>query len=409
MYRRSLTGAVLLIVIGAALLASNLGALPGPPALFADYWPWLLVVWGGFRLAELFASSLLGVREAKPAGGGAIVLALALSLAGFGARQIRAHAPDLLEGLAIDAGFAGERYGFDLAGRSVAADPAGRVEIQGVRGSVHVVGGDGDEVRVAGRVRVRGRDREEAALKAPGLEPTVLRQGETVRVDAPRDNGLRYELEITAPRGSSLLVWGVGIDRLDGEDLAQVEIDGSVERIRLRRIAGTVRIDGNLFERADLEEIGGSAELLSRRVRVAAAAVPGSVSLDGDRLHLVEAVDPQAEMKGEGRLELVRPSGSARVFLERGRLRVEPGPEPAPMEARGIRADVEAELDPRSRFSVEALAVRGLVRDALGEPESTAEAGEELRRDSPAGPGPRIRLESEGGDVILLVPGGPAA
>ena len=87
--RRSLAGPLAVIVLGGALLANNL--LPDfslwTPAL--DYWPWLLVLWGGVHVIQHLVARANGSPGPPRLGPGAVVIALMICLAGSAGRWIR--------------------------------------------------------------------------------------------------------------------------------------------------------------------------------------------------------------------------------------------------------------------------------------------------------------------------------
>jgi len=82
MNRKSLFGPVVLIVVGALLLAHNFWPEFSLFRLFAAHWPWILIGWGVFRLAEFAAALLRGRPAPPPLAGGAFLLALLLVVAG---------------------------------------------------------------------------------------------------------------------------------------------------------------------------------------------------------------------------------------------------------------------------------------------------------------------------------------
>ncbi len=82
MNRKSLFGPIVLIVLGALLLARNFWPDFSLFRLFAAHWPWILIVWGSFRLLEFAAAVIRQKPAPPPLGGGAFVLALLLVVAG---------------------------------------------------------------------------------------------------------------------------------------------------------------------------------------------------------------------------------------------------------------------------------------------------------------------------------------
>ena len=58
--RRSLFMPIFLIAAGAFLLAHNFWPDIPLRAWFADYWPWILILWGGVRVVEVVLAAVLG-------------------------------------------------------------------------------------------------------------------------------------------------------------------------------------------------------------------------------------------------------------------------------------------------------------------------------------------------------------
>jgi hypothetical protein len=52
MQQKSITGAVILIVLGALFLLSNLGLIPNLGPIFAKWWPLILIIIGVSSLAR---------------------------------------------------------------------------------------------------------------------------------------------------------------------------------------------------------------------------------------------------------------------------------------------------------------------------------------------------------------------
>ena len=75
MTRKSLAGPIFLIVLGVVFLYRNFHPNFSLPALLADTWPWILIAWGGLRLAELGAAAWM--RRPAPAAFGATTFLVA--------------------------------------------------------------------------------------------------------------------------------------------------------------------------------------------------------------------------------------------------------------------------------------------------------------------------------------------
>ncbi len=95
--RKSLFGPLFIIALGILLLVHNLDPRFSIGRIFAEYWPWILILWGGFRLVELAAARLMGRRMPEPLGAGAIIVALFLCLIGATAHSLVIHRSDFFD------------------------------------------------------------------------------------------------------------------------------------------------------------------------------------------------------------------------------------------------------------------------------------------------------------------------
>src|SRR5262249_13438316 len=91
MRRRSLTGPILIILIGGAFLVYNLR--PDIPLfdLLAQYWPFLLIAWGVLRLLEVLLDYYRGTVQRHGFGGGEVALIVIISCFGWGAFEASRH------------------------------------------------------------------------------------------------------------------------------------------------------------------------------------------------------------------------------------------------------------------------------------------------------------------------------
>ncbi len=139
--RQSFFGPIVLIALGGLLLAHNLYPQIRLARLFADYWPWILIVWGGFRLAEFGVARARGRRGPQPLGAGAVVVALLLCLAGSTAHSLARNEFEFVDWLRVGGWFDGDypRH-YEQAfgtGHAIRHDPAARIgHYEGLAGIV---------------------------------------------------------------------------------------------------------------------------------------------------------------------------------------------------------------------------------------------------------------------------------
>ena len=134
--RKSLFGPLFLIGIGVVLLVKNLDPSITLRGWFAAYWPWILIVWGGFRLLEVLFSRGFGRPAPRGLGSGAVVMVVLLVIAGSAARH------DLQRSWDID--IEADGFGvFDLSVKvpvhhSIDIEPGTTVVLEDLRGKVRV-------------------------------------------------------------------------------------------------------------------------------------------------------------------------------------------------------------------------------------------------------------------------------
>jgi len=162
------------------------------------------------------------------------------------------------------------------------ARPDGRVEINNVKGSVHVVGWDQNEVRVKGKLG-RGVER---------LDFESNHRRTIVRVVYPREGWLRRSepshLTVHVPVGSSVVVDAVSADvsaeeilgLLDLESVSgDLEVSNAGSEVRAHTTSGDVGIEivaGPL----EAESVSGDIRIRDARSDVRARTVSGDIEID---------------------------------------------------------------------------------------------------------------------------------
>mgnify|MGYP003348203010 FL=1 len=165
MRRRSLVGPLLLIGIGALFLARNV--MPELPLLdyLAQYWPFLLVLWGSLRLIEIVIWSVR--RQPLPVyglSGGEWLLVIFLCMFGVSLHTVRGFT-SWFPRSGIEWGgleVFGESYDYPVAAEVTAGSATPRITVEGIRGKVRISGSDSTAVKVSGRQTIRAADQATA-------------------------------------------------------------------------------------------------------------------------------------------------------------------------------------------------------------------------------------------------------
>lgn len=440
MKRGTLAGPILLIAAGVLFLLHNLN--PQWPLLdwVARYWPWVFIVWGALRLAEILA--LAAHSQPLPRAGlsgGEWAIVVLIALAGFGASAVREQRPRIsVRGLELF----GEAFDFPLEGVQ-AASGSRRVVIENLRGNVRVAPGAGGEVRVRGRMSVRALDRkaaEEMRRKMP-LELTAAGDQVLLRTNQERGEAERVsaDLEILVPAAVSVELRGrdgdfdvaavggdvviesergdVRLADLGGAAHIQVRRSGLVRAVNLKGglslrgrgrnvevdgAGGPVSLHGAFFGELQFRRLPQGLEFESERTTLAVRQLRGHLRLSRGAL-IASGLEGPVRLKTRTRdVELADFTGPLQVELERGDVVLRPARIPtAPLTITVGSGDIELAVPEGARFGLLAVAERGEVHNELGEAFRLT-PGEKGARLEGAVPGePLVRLRTERGAITL--------
>lgn len=444
MRRGSVVGPLILILIGVVFLLNNLRPELSVIRLTADYWPYLLILWGSLRLIEVAIGAARGrPLPAQGVGGGEWALVVFLTLFGTGvftfhnrigpfpARAIRAKI----------LGDFGESFDYTLVEKKVASSKAPRVIVENLRGNTRIVGIEGiTEVKVSGRKTVRAMQQSDADKANEESPLDVLNQNDliVIRTNQERvsvDRRVSADLEISVPKGATIQCRG----RYGDFDIS--EIDGSIEitsenaGVRVQHIAGDVRVDLRRSDIIRAMDVKGAVDLKGRGEAVELDNVQGQVTVSGaysGELHFRNLAKPlrysgettQIRMEAiPGELRLARGfltgsritgpvSVSARnkdiqmteftesldIRIERGDIELHPGHLPlARIEAHANTGDIDLSLPENAKFELRAQVEKGEISNLYGPALTSIEEGRGGTLQGKVGAGPTIVLNTERG------------
>ncbi len=445
MRRGSLVGPLLLIVIGVVFLLRNIR--PDLPLLelFVNWWPALLIAWGALRIVEIVVSYTRGKPLPRSGvSGGEWALIILVTIVGMSIWSAKRWGQELPGKIRIGGvEMFGEAFDYPAADQTVAAAEKGRLVIENARGNTRITGVIGSEVKVAARKTVRALDRESADRAAAAADVLVKRDGDTVQVlhghDAPNGARVSVDLEITAPRGSSIEFRGkygdLEVKDIDGavvcdSDNAGVRLEsiGGRARVDLRRsdiiralkvkgdieikgrgrdievedAAGGVSIEGSYSGETILRRVARAVRFTSSRTEVRAGAVPGEVRLTLSQLTMTRVAGPVTVRAETKDIQLADVTDSVTVDVDRGDVEIrQPRSDFGRIEAKSGSGDVELALPPAARFNLQAVTERG---EAINDFDSRLRVEQDDRKGvitGSTGAGPEVRLETRRGRVIL--------
>jgi hypothetical protein len=437
MRRRSVTGPLLLLLIGGLFLWRNLH--PETPIfdLASQYWPFLLIAWGVLRLLEVVISP---ERRGPAFSGGEVVLVVMICVIGSGLWEGRQH------GIRFNPGgldMFGETFDYPLSAQAAAAGTT-RITFENPRGNIRVTGGDGTDVVVNGRKVIRAWNRGDADKTNSDTPLEIVPQGDRLLVRTnqdrtPNNQRISDDLEVTVPRGMTVEA------RTRNGDLEVSDIKGDVELVtdradvRLARIGGNARLEVGRSEVVRAVDVGGKIDLQGRGSDVELENIQGQVTINGSfmgsldfknlakplqfegarntELH-VQAIPGRMSMdRGEltgsgltGPMRLVTRSRDVKLEqftqaleleTERGDVQLQPSMPMAPIEARSGVGRIELVLPEKATFDLQATAEHGEAVNDYGSALQKETEGRTNTLKGRVGDGPSIRITANRGSVSV--------
>jgi len=198
-YRRSLTGPLIVIVIGMIFLLRNLGVHIPVWHFFGRFWPLLIILWGVIALIEHFTALRQGY-QTRHLGGGGIVLLVLIVIVGLAAH----HSSDvnwqgMRDQIQIDddlGGVFGNAYTFDDTLEQ--QFPAkGSLRVVCDRGAINVTPADGNTIRVVVHKKLYASNQDDANKFNTGSKPQITVNGSSVLVNANTNGAVTTQCKPT--------------------------------------------------------------------------------------------------------------------------------------------------------------------------------------------------------------------
>jgi len=388
---RSIAGPVVLILMGVLFLLGTMGIIDihHLGALFARFWPALLILWGILKLVEHEQAKRYG-QPTRGIGVGGIFLVLFLIGAGLIATQAsRVDWKNLGEHIQIgedqdlDEIFGGSTFNYsDELSQEI---PAGStLHVNDDRGTITVNVGDAKTIKVSVRKKVHAEKEQEAESYNSKTKPQIAITDKIVTLNANTqgagDKGVSTDMDIYVPATTAVVITSSRGDvTLTGMN-GNVEINHHRGEVNLNDQTGNVllNLEGSSSR---LAHVKGDITIQGRANEVAVEDVDGEVHLNGDFQESVRLV----------RVSKTVSFHSARTDMEFSRLdgRLD-------LDSGDLRADSltgPMRLTTRSKD----VALEGLSGDLrLEDSNGTVEVG--LRK-----PG-NIQIDNRKGDVQISIP-----
>ena len=439
MRRRSLTGPLLLLLIGALFLWRNLH--PEAPVfdLLALYWPFVLIVWGLLRLMETLVWSRRGYYCGFT--GGEVVLVVLICIAGSGIWEAHQHG---VRWNVFGPGWLGEQYDYPVSAHGPAAG-MNRIVFENPRGNIKVTGGDTQEVTVNGHKLIRAYARGDADRTNERTPVEIVPQGDRLLVRtsqdrAPDNQRISDDLEVTVPRGMAVEARGrvgdyeisdvagdvqlaadrgdVRLARVGGnarleigrsdviralDVKGKINVEGRGSDIELENIAGQVTINGGYTGTLEFKNLTKPLQFEgARSTELSVQAVPGRISMDMGEFTARDIVGPVRLVTQSRDIKIEQFTQSLELETQRGDIELQPERLPLhSIEAHSGTGRIDLVLPEKAAFQLQATAERGEAVNDFGPQIQKEVEGRTATLKGKVGDGPTIRLTASRGSVSV--------
>lgn len=444
MRRRSITGPLILLLIGGLFLWNNFHPEASVFELLANYWPFLLILWGVLRLIEA-----LWPHQGEWRGsftGGEVALIVLICIIGAGVATGYRHG---INWTANGIDVFGDAYNYPVQATATAKGMK-RIVFDNPNGNLKIIGADTDQVEVHGHKSIRAFGRRDADRTNGNTPLEIVPEGDhlLIRTDqdrVPDNQRISDDLELTVPhamaveahirrgdfdisdvagdvdlgssRGDARLARLGGNARLElgrsdlirAVDVAgRVDIDGQGSDLALENIKGQVTIKGGYSGSTEFKNLAQPLDFEgARNTELHVQAVPGQITMDMGQFSAAGVTGPVRLVTRSRDIRIADFTQSAAIETEHGDIALAPSlPMPA-IEARSGIGNIDLALPEKANFQLEATAERGDVVNDYGPPLEHAVEGRTATLKGSAGDGPLVRLTATHGSVDVRKEGTP--
>ena len=444
--RNSITGPLLLILVGVVFLVNAISPNLRLLDRLADYWPYLLIGWGTIQLAEVvvrFSSD-----RSLPANGissaGWFVVFL-ICIAGFFLFQAR-RADSWWRHAGFERGIQafGTEHEFSIETVQRAVGNSPRIVIENFRGDAKISAVTAQTVTLSGRKVVRSFDDSEASRTSQASPVELLVQGDTVIVRCHQDTaGTRASIvtnmEIAVPAGSSVEATGtlgdfdvsgltgnvdissenagVRLQDIGGDvkvetrrsDLVRctnikgtVDLRGHGEDVELNKISGQVSLNGSYTGSVSLRDLDKPVKVDNLRTEFNVRQIPGEVHMERGSISMQNIIGPLKLSTRATDVRLIDFTEGLDITIDKGDVELRPGHLPlGRMAVRTRSGNIELSVPQSAAFAIQASTDRGEISNDFSETFKEQAHGRGTKLEGAIGSGPDIKLETDRGSITI--------
>jgi hypothetical protein len=445
--RGSITGPLVLILLGILFLVRALSPQFHFMDLLSRFWPYGLILWGLIALAEVcvrFVSN--GPLPKNGVTGGGWVAVVFIALIGSSAFEFQRPGNWLRQvGFENSMEAFGQEHEYPLEPTSRTVGAAPRIVIEDFRGDAKVSGVDGTTISVGGQKTIRSFDTRDAD-KANAQSPVeIVTEGDTVIIRCHQDrvdshSSVSTNLDLSVPKGSrieatashgsidiSAVSGNVEFNGGNGSDIKLEDIGGNVKLetrgadsvhcnnvkgsvtlhgrgsdVELENIAGQVTVGGNFTGTVSLRSLSQPVHLESMRTQLDAQRVPGYVRLDRGSLDAKDLIGPLKLSAHSTDITLASFSEGLDLDVDRGD--VELRPERTAMGRITVHSrsgDIELAVPAAAHFAMNANTANGEIDNEFGGGLQQNSDGRGAKLEGSVGSGPDVNLVTQHGSITL--------
>ena len=439
MRRRSITGPILLILLGAGFLIYNLRPDIELFDMLARYWPFLLIAWGSLRLIEVLVDYFRGTLHPGGFTGGEVVLIIFVCFIGWGMFEAHSHGVHFRPAWEAF----GEHYDYTVGDQKPAGN-ASRVVFENHRGNLKIVGADTPDIKVTGRKSVQAMNQAEADRGNDATPLEIVAEGDTITVRTNQDHNptrgrISEDLEITVPNRVNVEVHGnsgdydvsevngnvdlqgdrsdVRLDKIGGNARVEIQrsdlvraadlkgkldLQGKGSDIELENIAGEVTINGSYSGNLEFKNLAQPLHFETPNTDLRLAALPGQISMDLGELTGNNLVGPVHLVTKSKDVKIADFTNSLELETERGDIELQPKHTPlAKIEARSHSGQISLVLPDKASFQLVATTDHGDAVNDFGAPIRKESAGQSSSLKGEVGQGASIHVVTERGSITV--------
>ncbi len=442
MRSRSITGPLLLVIIGFLFLVNNIWRDLSFWRLAWDYWPILLIVIGVVGLVEALYHASQGVANPpRPLSGGGVFWIVIL-LAGFSwMSHGNVHIGPFTNG-GLNS-MLGKEYTYEVD-KTGASEGVTRLVLDNLHGNLSLKGEQGGEVKVTGRKTVRAFSQSDADTADKQSPIVIVREGDIlyVRTEEPKNShtlSVSADLDIVVPKGVDVeargrsgdlvvdditgevsVVSGRGDIRLSniGKDVkidssgrglirttdikGKVDLKGSGGDVQIENVQGPVSVEGEYSGTLEFHALAKEMHMHSSRSEFRVEAIPGNVTLDLGDLKMTDVTGPVRFTTGTRDVDARDITNGLEISVNRGDIQVtQTKPALPKLDVHTHNGEVTLSIPENASFTLDGTTARGEVNNDFGELLKTSQEGRTGSIRGGRGNGPELKVGTDRGTLTV--------